>query len=155
MDIGGTNIRCALYPETGIIPLNQIKTSTCKNGQPTIDRIISVIDDIWPDPDNSVVGICAAVPGSIDVKEGMIFLAPNIPDLKDVGLKKILEKRYHVPVYVNNDARLAAVGEWKHGAGIGHDNLLYFTISTDWGTELLFREGFLRALLALLRNPGI
>jgi glucokinase len=153
LDIGGTNIRCALYSETGILPLNQVKTITCVKGQPTIDRLISVIEDIWPD-DNSVRGICSAVPGSINVNEGIIFLAPNIPDLRNVKLKKILENRFQVPVFVNNDARMAAVGEWKHGAGVGHDNLMYFTISTGLGNGTIVQGRLLEGTLGIATESG-
>ncbi|MDP2966140.1 MAG: ROK family protein [Pelolinea sp.] len=153
LDIGGTNTRCALYSENSITPLNQIRINTSNEGQATIDRLINVIDDIWPD-DNSVRGICAAAPGSIDVNQGIVILAPNIPGWKNLELRKILSARFKVPVFVNNDARMAAIGEWKHGAGIGHNNLMYFTISTGLGNGTIIQGRLLEGAIGIATESG-
>ena len=153
MDIGGTNTRCALYSENSITPLNQIKINTSNEGQAIINRLINVIDDIWPD-DNSVRGICAAAPGSIDVNQGIVILAPNIPGWKNLELRKILSARFKVPVFVNNDARMGAIGEWKHGAGIGHNNLMYFTISTGLGNGTIIQGRLLEGATGIATESG-
>jgi glucokinase len=153
LDIGGTNTRCALYPEDGITPLIQKKINTYIGGQATIDRLAKVIEEIWPD-DNSVRGICAAAPGSIDINEGVVILAPNIPDWKNLELRKILSAKFNVPVFVNNDARMAAIGEWKHGAGIGHNNLMYFTISTGLGNGTIVHGRILEGAIGIATESG-
>jgi len=153
LDIGGTNSRCALYPETGISPINQKKIITFVEGQASVDRLATVIEEIWPN-DNSVRGICAAAPGSIDINEGMVILAPNIPGWKNLELRKILSAKFNVPVFVNNDARMAAIGEWKHGAGIGHDNLMYFTISTGLGNGTIVHGRLLEGAVGIATESG-
>ena len=153
LDIGGTNTRCALYPDSGISPLNQKKIITYVEGQASIDRLATVIEEIWPN-DNSVKGICAAAPGSVDINEGKVILAPNIPGWKDLELRKILSARFNVPVFVNNDARMAAIGEWKHGAGIGHDNLMYFTISTGLGNGTIVHGRLLEGAVGIATESG-
>jgi glucokinase len=153
LDIGGTNTRCALYSDISITPLNQIKINTHKDGQATIDRLIKVIADIWPG-DNSVRGICAAAPGSIDVNQGIVILAPNIPGWKNLELRKILSEKFKVPVFINNDARMAAIGEWKYGSGIGHDNLMYFTISTGLGNGTIIQGRLLEGAIGIATESG-
>ena len=153
LDIGGTNIRCALYAEVGITPLTQKKISTYVEGQASIDRLADIIGDVWP-KDNSVKGICAAAPGSIDINEGIVILAPNIPGWKNLELRKILSKKFNVPVFVNNDARMAAIGEWKHGAGMGHDNLMYFTISTGVGNGTIVHGRLLEGAVGIATESG-
>ena len=153
LDIGGTNTRCALFPENGIIPLTQIKICTYVEGQATIDRLVKVIEEILPN-DNSVKGICAAAPGSIDIQEGIVILAPNIHDWKNLELRKILSEKFKVPAFVNNDARMAAIGEWKHGAGIGHDNLMYFTISTGLGNGTIVHGRLLEGSIGIATESG-
>ncbi|RME06473.1 MAG: ROK family protein, partial [Anaerolineae bacterium] len=44
-----------------------------------------------------------------------------------------LRSRLQAPVYLDNDANLAALGEWQHGAGRGHDDMVYITVSTGIG----------------------
>lgn len=153
LDIGGTNTRCALFNEESITPLKQSKIVTSIEGQPAIDRLVKVIADIWPD-DNSVAGICAAAPGSINVNEGTVILAPNIPRWKNFELGKILSEKFLVPVFINNDARMAAIGEWKHGAGIGHDNLMYFTISTGLGNGTIVHGRLLEGAIGIATESG-
>ncbi|MCJ7520266.1 MAG: ROK family protein [Anaerolineaceae bacterium] len=153
LDIGGTNTRCALYYENSITPLKQIKIITSLDGQATIDRLINIIDEIWPD-DNSVCGICAAAPGSINVNNGIVILAPNIPGWKNLELGKIFSARFKVPVFVNNDARMAAIGEWKHGAGVGHKDLMYFTISTGLGNGTIINGRLLEGATGIATESG-
>ena len=139
IDIGGTNIRCALFPLEGDshISIKKIRTqSKQRKSDKPIDRLISCVEDIWPKR-GRVLGISAAAPGSVAVKEGTVILAPNIPGWKNIPLGKMLENHFAVKTLINNDARLATYGEWKKGSGIGHSNLLYFTISTGIGGGII------------------
>ncbi|MHB8819570.1 MAG: ROK family protein, partial [Bellilinea sp.] len=77
--------------------------------------------------------IVVAVPGYLDINTGVIFEAPNVPGWIDLPLRDLLEEEFHTRVLLGNDANLAAIGEWRYGAGIGYDNLLYLTISTGIG----------------------
>lgn len=132
LDIGGTNIRCAVFLANEIEPFRYKKIRTHQAGNTAIENIKKVIRSTWPNG-HLVRGISATAPGSIDVKKGIVILAPNIPGWKNIELRDTLVKEFSVEVFINNDARLAALGEWKHGAGKGHENLLYFTISTGLG----------------------
>src|SRR5690606_30569503 len=72
-------------------------------------------------------------PGFIDSANGVVIHAPNIPGWEDLPLRDLLSSRFNVPVHVGNDANLAALAEWRYGAGQGHHDLLYLTISTGIG----------------------
>ena len=139
VDIGGTNIRVSLFSETGDKPLVTKKIKT-KNPKDVTDspsmRLIACIKNIWP-KDDRVLGICAAAPGSVSTNDGVVLLAPNIPGWVNIPLGNMLEQQFKVKTIINNDARLAAYGEWKKGAGIGHSNLIYFTISTGIGGGII------------------
>lgn len=64
---------------------------------------------------------------------GIIEKAPNLPWHYDVPLAKMLEERTGLRSVLGNDANAAALGEWRHGAGQGHDNLLVVTLGTGVG----------------------
>lgn len=153
LDIGGTNIRCALFSIRQPDPIEIKKIVTVSENQTPLERIISVIEEIWPQ-DYEVKGISAAVPGSVNVNRGIILLAPNIPGWKNIEFAEGLIKRFSVPVLVNNDARLAAIGEWKRGAGRGHDNLLYFTISTGLGGGAIVHGRVLEGAIGIATESG-
>jgi glucokinase len=63
----------------------------------------------------------------------VILSAPNLPGWDNLPLRRIMEERLGRPVFLGNDANLAALGEWKFGAGQGHQDVLYLTISTGIG----------------------
>lgn len=131
LDIGGTQLRAALYPEGQSIPVRQKRRKTlAQEGQVTA-RLEALIAEIWPD-DGPVRAIAAAVPGPL-TPDGRILSAPNIPKWQDFNLRAHLQARFNVPVFIGNDANLATLGEWRYGAGQGHQHMLYLTISTGIG----------------------
>jgi glucokinase len=131
VDIGGTQLRAAVYPATGTTPLAVQRTPTRGMEEGVFERLTTLIDSLWPsDP---VDAICVAAPGPLDPYTGIIVSTPNIPAWTNYPLADMLSKRYKVPAYLGNDANLAALGEWKFGAGQGHHDLLYLTLSTGIG----------------------
>jgi glucokinase len=132
IDIGGTQIRVAVYPKGQRSPIVQKRIPTQGQGQTVIERLIDLITELWP-PDVSVRGIGLAAPGWVDPEAGVVILAPNIPGWTHYPLGRILSERFPVPIRVGNDANMAALGEWHFGAGQGHQNLIYMTISTGIG----------------------
>ncbi|NJD60070.1 MAG: ROK family protein [Anaerolineae bacterium] len=130
-DVGGTHIRTACIPVDSQKPIDVKKISTKEPGTPH-ERLINLIAAIAPEGDE-IAAITIAAPGPTDPYEGIVFEAPNIPGWTNLPLKKLVEERFGVPVAIGNDANLAALGEWRFGAGIGHKNLIYFTVSTGIG----------------------
>jgi glucokinase len=95
------------------------------------DRLTALIDSVWPD--EPVGAIAVAYPGPVDPARGVILSTPNIPAWVNFPLVDLLQKKYKVPTWLNNDANLAAMGEWCFGAGRTHNDILYLTISTGIG----------------------
>ncbi len=94
-------------------------------------RLTALIDSVWPK--EPVDAISVAAPGPLNPYTGVIISTPNIPAWTNYPLAELLSKQYKVPAYLGNDANLAALGEWKYGAGQGHHDVLYLTISTGIG----------------------
>lgn len=131
-DIGGTQIRAAVFQTGNPNPLVVKKIRTKDKLQTPTERLIELFKEIWPS-DQKVKAIVVAVPGYLDKNEGIVFEAPNVPGWIDLPLRQLLSDQFHVPILLGNDANLAALGEWRYGVGKGHDNLLYMTISTGIG----------------------
>ena len=138
IDIGGTRLRTALFPAGSREPVRHERISTRGAGS-TLDRLCDLVSRVWPD-DGPVRAIGAAAPGPINPRTGVIYAAPNIPGWRNMPLKKELEDHFHVPVELGNDANLAALGEWRFGAGMGCHNLLYLTISTGIGGGVILDD---------------
>jgi glucokinase len=131
IDIGGTQLRAAVYPHTGTVPINIQRAPSLGRETGVFDRLTALIDSVWPDEPVDI--ICAAVPGPVNPFTGIIVETPNIPAWKDLPLAAMLTNKYNVPSFVGNDANMAALGEWLYGAGKGHHDLVYLTISTGIG----------------------
>ena len=131
VDIGGTQIRAAAYRRGSLEPIAMQRTPTQGEGA-AFDRMCALIQSIWPEHE-VVEKIVVASPGPLDPETGVIFSAPNIPGWDNFPLGPELEKRFGVPSKIGNDANLAALGEWRFGAGQGHHHVLYLTISTGIG----------------------
>jgi glucokinase len=136
VDIGGTHMRIARFDERGIEPLQLLRIGTQKAGEVVVDRLVDELSQIWP-AGEKIAAIGIAAPGPVDQRAGMIYAAPNIPGWVDLPLRDILSDRFGVPVVLGNDANLAAYGEWKFGAGRGHDDVLYLTVSTGIGAGVI------------------
>jgi glucokinase len=137
IDIGGTQLRVAVYPHTGTTPITIQRTPTRGMEDGAFERLTDLIDSIWPD--EPVEAISVAAPGPLNPYTGTIISTPNIPAWTYYPLADLLSKRYLVPAYLGNDANLAALGEWKYGAGQGHQDVIYLTLSTGIGGGVVSR----------------
>jgi glucokinase len=136
VDVGGTQIRVAIFGENSIVPLVQKKIPTQGDNQTPIERIIALLKELWPS-DGEVNSIAIAAPGYLDPEKGIVLTAPNIPGWKNYPLASLLREHFDVPIYLGNDANLAALGEWKFGAGRGHHDILFMTVSTGIGGGII------------------
>ena len=151
-DIGGTQLRVSVYPADGIEPIRQKRISTQGKGTPT-ERLLGLIADVWPE-DGRVLSIGAAAPGPLDPFAGIVITAPNIKGWDNLPLRQILRDRFNVPAAIGNDANLAALAEWQYGAGRGHHNLVYLTISTGIGGGVIAEDQLLLGVRGLAAELG-
>ncbi len=153
IDVGGTQLRVAVYPQGEIHPLKQKRIPTQANNQTPLERLINLIAELWPSGD-SVRAIGIAVPGWVNPQMGVIHQCPNIPGWEKLPLVSILEKRFGVPVKLGNDANMAAVGEWRYGAARSHHNIVYLTISTGIGGGVILDDRLLLGAHGLAAELG-
>jgi glucokinase len=134
VDFGGTNIRVASFDTPQPPPSEQSKTPTKASEGPeaVLERLKRSIRALFPQ-DGRNVRIGVGAPGPLNPRKGIVLEAPNLPGWKDIPLQKTLEEAFHCPVAIGNDANVAALGEWRFGAGVGTNNLIYLTISTGIG----------------------
>ncbi len=151
-DIGGTQIRVAVFPRESSKPLRQKRIAT-KGKDPAQVRLTNLIAELKV-PDDNILAIAAAAPGPTDAKMGLVLDAPNIQGWKNLPLGRIIAEQFHVPVYLGNDANLAALGEWRFGAGRGHHDLVYLTISTGIGGGVICDDRLLLGRRGLAAELG-
>lgn len=135
VDLGGTQIRVALSDLDGTF-LRRIAcpTEAGQGPEAVLRRLVARIQEIRQGiRDDDILGVGIGSPGPVDALAGVIISPPNLPGWNEVPLRDILEQRLSLPVRLANDANAAALGEWAFGAGRGHQNVVYVTISTGIG----------------------
>jgi len=131
VDIGGTQIRVAVYEPDSIKPIAHQRTRSLASEPGVYDRLAKAIESVWPQGSVGAIGI--ASPGPLDPHTGVILATPNIPEWQNFPLTSKLSEHFSVPAYLDNDANMAGLAEWQFGAGQGHQDVIYITISTGIG----------------------
>jgi glucokinase len=140
VDLGGTQIRAARYTSDGVQEARVAMPTEAEDGlSPVLRRIQAAIRQVWP-LDGTIAGIGIGAPGPVDYKHGILRFAPNLPGWKNVPLRETLLDKFNVPVFVGNDADVAALGEHRFGAGRGVSDIIYMTISTGIGGGMIFNN---------------
>ncbi len=137
VDIGGTKVQAARIKGNNIEQSKRkLISSTGSEGQ-VIQEVISAIEGVF---DASVSGLGVGVPSIVDVEKGIVYDVHNIPSWKEVHLKKILEEKFKVPVYVNNDANCFAVGEKYFGKGKDFENMIGLIVGTGMAGGIIIQN---------------
>ena len=142
IDIGGTQMRAAVYAPESQSPVQHKRIQSHAPGEKVFDRLVGLVESVWP-MDRTVEAISVSAPGPLDPHTGVVMTTPNIKEWRDFPLTAKLSERFGLPAFLGNDANLAGLAEWKFGAGRGHHNVLYLTISTGVGGGVIIEDRLL------------
>jgi len=134
VDIGGTKLLAVAATEKGEI-VAQRRQPTAAGPGAILGAIAAVVTDlVAAEPAIAAVGV--GLPGLVDL-DGFVHYAPNLPGFVGVAARELLAASCSVPVIVDNDANVAALGEVLHGAGRGRREVLVVTLGTGIGGGLV------------------
>ena len=133
-DFGGTRSRAALFDdELRLIRRAETLSQVSDGPEIVIDRLIALGESlVGAAAPPKAIGIAA--PGPLDTAAGLIIKAETLPGWSQVPLASALSRAFAgVPAFIENDASLGALAEYRLGAGRGADPMIYLTISTGIG----------------------
>ncbi len=134
VDLGGTKALVGVL--AGTEPLWESReASTGQNEDELVEllvREISAARDARPD----AVAVGLGIPATIDQATGVAVSAVNLP-IADLPIRDVISERVGLPVFVDNDANVAALAEQLYGAGRGMDDVVMLTIGTGIGGGLI------------------
>jgi glucokinase len=134
LDLGGTKFRLALANDKGELLKRYAAPVKPDDPEQTIEAIKDAISDSLSGINRSTVrGMGIAIAGLVTQDTGVLLTSPNLMAWYNTPIKAIFEQELQLPVSVGNDATLAALGEYKFGAGKGCRDLVYITVSTGIG----------------------
>jgi N-acetylglucosamine repressor len=114
-----------------------------KQGQSIIlDRLKNILEDAFIHAQSlglPILGLGLGVPGLVEVSSGTLLFAPNLM-WKNVPLKQMMQSNFDVPIYVDNEANMAALGESYFGAASGSDFVLYLSSGVGLGGGIVLKR---------------
>lgn len=140
VDLGGTNIAVGVVDESlNIIGRGKIKTNAPRPAADIFDDIHAAVMLAVNDAGvtmEDVISVGVGTPGSVNKDSGQIEFANNL-EFNNVPAKQMLEERIGKPVYLDNDANCAALGEAVAGAGKGVSGFVAITLGTGVGSGII------------------
>jgi glucokinase len=135
-DLGGTQLKYGLIDDTGNTVYHNKKDSPLKIAD-LIPLIEKILRDLSEENKFTISSVGFGFPGVLNQKEQKIHQSPNYPDIDHFDLVPALSHFIKVPFTINNDANMAAFGEYKMGAGQGVHSMVHLTIGTGLGTGII------------------
>jgi len=152
IDVGGTKVSGAL--SNGPNELSEKFTEpTPKIKDDLIDLLIKKIDESSKKIEDELIGVGIGVAGLCDHKNGLIVSSPNLP-LSGVSLGEILSDKSGIPVFIDNDANMAALGEKTAGEGRDLNDFIFLTLGTGVGGGIFIDGELYRGSLGAAAEIG-
>jgi glucokinase len=147
-DMGGTRIKLGLVKNSELITTDIIPAHSGSGLKPRLPVIAETIQKLCIRTNikvNDCLGIGIASPGVISQDNTRIVsINEKYSDAPSLDLVKWAEEEFGIPLYIENDARMATIGEWKYGAGKNCSNVVMITLGTGLGTSAVVNGLLLR-----------
>lgn len=143
IDIGARFLRAAICDLAGRVRARQdVELGGGAGIEAALRAIVELRDSLVlsaGQPGERIDGAVIGVPGVVDSASGRVSLATNIPGLEDVAFDAEAERALSMPVRLENDINLAALGEQWRGVARGVEDFLFLSVGTGMGAGLVLR----------------
>lgn len=141
IDLGGTKILTVVTDsEKRVLAKTKIPTEAALGVDTVLGNIFKSLDISCKEcgiSAQNLSGIGIGVPGPVNYEKGLVYDCPNLAGWKNIEIRKIINERLGVPVFVENDARVAGLAETRLGAAKGFRYVFYITVSTGIGSAII------------------
>jgi len=137
LDIGGTSINAGRYYQ-GVIEENIVRSFIADKSEVEILAfIIFCVDSV---KNETTKAIAIGVPCILDVDQGIVFDAINIPAWQNYSLKAALVAHYQCDIYINNDVNCFVAGECSFGAAKQFNDVIGICLGTGFGSGFVLNN---------------
>ncbi|MDR2425545.1 MAG: ROK family protein [Prevotellaceae bacterium] len=141
IDLGGTIVKIGLLHKGKVLNMVLLDSRRLLGLEANLNRIREEIDRLLSLQEIDAArlgGIGLAFPGLVDsVENRVISTNKKYDDACRIDLNQWVKQNWNVQFFMDNDARMAVVGEWRHGAAKGFDNVVMMTVGTGIGTGVI------------------
>jgi glucokinase len=146
VDMGGTKLLAGAV-DSGLSVHHRAQRSLNRLDQSyLLDVVVDAVEETREAAGADVAAVGFGIPSLIDQRSGNAVVAVNLP-LKDIMFADVMTERLGLPVFVDNDANLAALAEHRAGAARGRDEAVVLTIGTGIGSGLILRGQLYRGAI--------
>lgn len=153
IDLGGSYIKGVITDQDGnILGWEKVPTQREKG----VDHILSLIEVLvnsLAKNGGNLVGVGIGIPGMLDISSERVLLAPNL-EWRNINIKQSLKQRLKMPIFLENDANAAALGEAWLGGGIDSLCFILVTIGTGIGSGLIIDGKIFRGANGMAAELG-
>jgi len=135
IDVGGTKIAGVVVARDSS-PRASATLPTPKAGIELVAAVGDLVEHLRTECGEPILAVGVGLPSLIDRRTGLVRMSANV-DLADIDVRAVLRERLGVPVGLDNDANLAALGEHRVGAGREHGDIVMLTIGTGVGGGII------------------
>ncbi|MDA3892297.1 MAG: ROK family protein [Salinivirgaceae bacterium] len=132
--LGGKTLLAGKIKDGKVEKKVEISIDNLAPEQEILLEVIHAINEVF---DNEVEGIGVGVPSLVNVNKGIVYHVVNIPSWREVHLKEILEDRFKVNVFLNNDANCFAAGEKHFGKAQNYEHVIGLVIGVGFGCGII------------------
>lgn len=146
IDVGGTKTIVSLIDREANTIIKRKFVTPTRNSQTLIGEIIRQIESLVMSSGRTLselLGIGIGIAGLVNFSKGLVIFAPNLP-LENTPVRKPFSDHFGLPVFVDNDANVAALGEKYYGAAINVQNFICLTVGTGVGGGIVIDERLYR-----------
>jgi glucokinase len=134
IDLGASHLHFALADFRGAILRDSNKRIRPEDGpRKLIGQIVEGTRHLAAKAGGRLRGVAIGVPSPVDAERGVVAFAYNLPGWKNIHLARELEEKLRVPIFLENDANMAAIGEHWRGVAQDVDNFVFIAIGTGTG----------------------
>ena len=136
IDIGGTTIKFAAWKNNELLDVHAVDTPK------SLDEFYAILEHETNDfkKKYDVEGVAISSPGAVNKKTGVIEGASALPYIHNFKIEQELERRFQLPVSIENDANCAALAELAEGAGRDCQNMIFIIIGTGVGGSVIMNR---------------
>jgi glucokinase len=147
IDLGGTYVRVGVFrPQGQLLHTRQQAIEAHLGGEAGVQRILTLVEQAYQESGGELIGIGMGSTGPLDSSLGLIQNPYTLPGWENVPILQPLRDHFGVPAVLENDADVAALGEYWAGAGGGVQRLYAVTVGTGIGTALIYHGQIYRGL---------
>lgn len=146
IDVGASHLHFALADFSGeILEDTTVKIRPEDGPRKMIDQVKETVRNLSRKAGHGRLrAIAVGVPSPVDAEHGVVTFANNLPGWKDIHLGHELERDFRVPVFMENDANMAAIGEHWRGVARGVDNFVFIALGTGVGSGVFINGNLFR-----------